>query len=314
MREEKAAPRVGSSGSGLLGRGRPSGRADGPIIDMHLHSYGDDYWGGRTHPSGQPSPSTAREHRQQTRAQMDRHRIELAVVAGSLKSIEEYGAADPRFIRGLAFSGELPPLEEFERLIRTGQVQVFGEIGSAYYGMTLNDPLFTPYLELCERYDIPVAYHTGGAPRQVHRVRPEFRLALGDPFLIEDVIVRHPRLRLYLMHAGEVYFEHTVRLMKMFPDLYADLGVLLWADPLPQSYAIDFLKRAQTADLLDRVMFGTDQMVWPGAIGASIDFLNGLEFLTRQEKADIFYNNARHFLKLEVPSTRRPTAAGHSPP
>ncbi|NNF67294.1 MAG: amidohydrolase family protein, partial [Gammaproteobacteria bacterium] len=94
-------------------------------------------------------------------------------------------------------------------------------------------------------------------------------------------------------------YEHAVRLMVMFPGVYADLGVLLWADPLTKSYAVDFLKRAQTAGILDRVMFGTDQMVWPGAVSASVEYLNGLDFLSEPEKADIFYNNARRFLRLE---------------
>lgn len=273
---------------------------DGPIIDMHLHSYDDgNYWGGRTHPSGQASPDSAAAHRQQTIAEMQANRIELAVVAGSLESVANYAGADDRFIRGLSFDGALPGLDEFEALLREEKIQVFGELGTAYHGKTLNDPMFAPYLALCEQYDIPVAYHTGGGPPMVHGARPEFRLALGDPFLIEDVLVRHPRLRVYLMHAGEVYYEHAVRLMVMFPGLYADLGVLLWANPLPKSYAVDFLERAKAAGILDRVMFGTDQMVWPGAISASVEFLNGLDFLSESEKADILYNNARRFLRLD---------------
>lgn len=275
-------------------------RYDGPIIDMHLHSYNDgNYWGGRTHPSGQASPSSAAAHRQQTIAEMDANRIELAVIAGSLESVADFAGADDRFIRGLSYNGTLPPVDEFEALVRDGKLQVFGELGTVYYGKTLNDPIFAPYLALCEQYDIPVAYHTGGGPPMVHGALPEFRLLLGDPFLIEDVLVRHPRLRVYLMHAGEVYYEHAVRLMVMFPGLYADLGVLLWANPLPKSYAVDFLERAKAAGILDRVMFGTDQMVWPGAISASVEFLNGLDFLSESEKADILYNNARRFLRLD---------------
>ncbi|MBT8145164.1 MAG: amidohydrolase family protein, partial [Gammaproteobacteria bacterium] len=288
-------------------------RYDGPIIDMHLHSYGDDYWGGRTHRSGQPSPATAAAHQEQTRKQMDANRVELAAVSGTAASVSTYAEADSRFLRGLSYHGELPSPEVFEELIRAGKIQIFGEIGSVYYGKTLADPEFAPYLKLCEQYDIPVAYHTGGAPQNVHRARPDFRLAMGDPFLIEDVLVRHPNLRVYLMHAGEVYYEHAIRLMAMFPNVYADLGVLLWVNPLPQSYAVSFLERARAAGMLDRVMFGTDQMVWPGAIGASVDFLNGLDFLTGQEKADIFYNNAYRFLRLDKKAGKPQPAASPQP-
>jgi len=50
---------------------------------------------------------------------------------------------------------------------------------------------------------------------------------------------------------------------------------------------------------MDRIMFGSDQMIWTYAIEKSILFLNTLTFLTRQDKEDIFYNNAARFLKLK---------------
>jgi predicted TIM-barrel fold metal-dependent hydrolase len=46
-------------------------------------------------------------------------------------------------------------------------------------------------------------------------------------------------------------------------------------------------------------MFGSDQMKWPYAIGKSVDFLNNLDFLSEQDKEDIFYNNAARFIRLE---------------
>jgi hypothetical protein len=87
--------------------------------------------------------------------------------------------------------------------------------------------------------------------------------------------------------------------MLAYPRLYTDVAVLLWVHPLTKSYAVDFLKRAKEAGMLDRVMFGSDQMVWPHAIEKSIEYLNSMDFLTEEEKRDIFYNNAVRFLRLE---------------
>lgn len=50
--------------------------------------------------------------------------------------------------------------------------------------------------------------------------------------------------------------------------------------------------------MLDRVMFCSDQMVWPNAIGISIEAIQSLDFLTMEEKAEIFYHNAARFLSL----------------
>jgi predicted TIM-barrel fold metal-dependent hydrolase len=46
-------------------------------------------------------------------------------------------------------------------------------------------------------------------------------------------------------------------------------------------------------------MFGSDQMMWRCAIEKSIDFLNSVDFLTSQEKENIFNHNAARSLKLK---------------
>jgi len=73
----------------------------------------------------------------------------------------------------------------------------------------------------------------------------------------------------------------------------------LWVEPLTQRYVTDFLRNAKQAGYLNRVMFGSDGMKWPYAIGKSIDFLKSLDFLSEQDKEDIFYNNAARFLKIK---------------
>jgi hypothetical protein len=66
-----------------------------------------------------------------------------------------------------------------------------------------------------------------------------------------------------------------------------------------------FLIEAKRRRLLDRVMFGSDQMRWPEAIGLAIDRVNHLDFLTIEEKQDIFYDNAATFLGLTAEQIAR---------
>ena len=101
------------------------------------------------------------------------------------------------------------------------------------------------------------------------------------------------------MHAGENFFENTLRMMDGYPNLYADLGVELWLHPLTKDYGTRFLKSAKEYGFLDRVLFGSDQMVWPEAISSSIDFLNAMNFLTNDEKEMILYRNAKTFLGIK---------------
>jgi hypothetical protein len=88
-------------------------------------------------------------------------------------------------------------------------------------------------------------------------------------------------------------------MMDGYPNLHADLGVEMWLHPMTKDFAVKFLKSAKEYGFLDRVMFGSDQMVWPDAITKSIDFLNDLNFLTKDEKEMIFYKNAKKFLGIE---------------
>ena len=45
-------------------------------------------------------------------------------------------------------------------------------------------------------------------------------------------------------------------------------------------------------------MFGSDQMVWPEAIGMAIDGIESATFLTKEQKRDIFHGNAVRFFRL----------------
>ena len=276
------------------------------IIDMHLHSYDElrfkeqsiDYYGNK-------GSANAKVHFNDIYTALKKFNIVKAVVSGKQASVEDWKAKDTdnRIIRGITL--ELPTDEgmdsvKLENLIKEGKIEVFGEIGTYYSGTTLSDSIWQPYLRICESYDIPVAVHTGGGdPGGTYSWSPKARLKYGDPYLIEDVLVKYPKLRIYIMHSGEDWHEHALRLMAYYPQLYSDVGAMLWVEPLTQRYVTDFLRNAKQAGYLNRVMFGSDPMRWPYAIKKSIDFLNSLEFLSKQDKQDIFYNNAARFLKLK---------------
>ena len=278
-----------------------SAMASAQVIDMHMHSYTEnDFWVGKAR-NGFESSKTSKEHLEQTIQKMNQHKIEYAVICGTIESIERYAKADNRFIPAYQdYEEKLIPVKQFEEYIISGKIKVFGEVMAVYKGMTLTDSMYQPYLAICEKYGVPVAYHSGGSfPNAQQLGWPKYRIALGDPFLIEDVLVRYPKLKLYLMHAGENFFENTLRMMDGYPNLYADLGVELWLHPLTKDYGTRFLKSAKKYGFLDRVLFGSDQMVWPEAISSSIDFLNYMDFLTPVEKEMILYKNAQKFLGLK---------------
>lgn len=61
---------------------------------------------------------------------------------------------------------------------------------------------------------------------------------------------------------------------------------------------LQYLEGLVDAGFGKRVMFGSDQMVWPGVIERAIDRIEGADFLSAEQKRDIVYNNAARLFRL----------------
>ena len=145
---------------------------------------------------------------------------------------------------------------------------------------------------------MPVAIHMtgGGLPDE-----PAFRVRLGDPLLLEEVLVRHPKLRVNLMHAGLPFLEGTLAIMRRYPLVYADLSKISDANAYPREQFHEYLRSLMRANLGSRLMFGSDA-AGPGALGPSIEGITSASFLSDSEKRAILCENAARFFRL----TRRP--------
>jgi len=276
-----------------------------PIIDMHLHAYGlDDGEPPAVNPvTGQPSTArTSAELRDMSLAALKRYNIVKAVASGPPEIVDQWREADPDRIIAGAFvydTNPLPDLAELRVDIQAGRVQVLGELVLQHLGIAPNDPCMEPYYALAEEMDIPVGIHTGIGPpgTPYDPCCPNFRVTLGNPILVEEVLIRHPRLRIYLMHGGAPYLQETKAIMAVYPQVYVDLATINWI--LPREEFHGYLRELIVAGFGKRLLFGSDQMVWPEAIGMAVEGIESAAFLTAEEKRDIFYNNAVRFLRLD---------------
>jgi predicted TIM-barrel fold metal-dependent hydrolase len=186
---------------------------------------------------------------------------------------------------------------------------LLGELGLQYRGVSPADPLLDPYYSLAEEFDVPMAVHTGlGDAGTPYGCCPAFRAALGNPALVEEALIRHPRLRVSLMHAGYPYLAETKALLYVYPQVYVDVAVLDWAVPRAEFHA--YLRSLVVAGFAKRIMFGSDQMIWPDMIGKAVEGVDSADFLTQEQKQDIFYDNAARFLQLDAATIAR----HHAPP
>jgi predicted TIM-barrel fold metal-dependent hydrolase len=278
-----------------------------PIIDVHLHAYLPQSYVPNTNPVTKKPPvsTSAEEHMHATLDAMDKHNVILGYVSGALKAGNAWKEFAPdRFVAGASFgyAGEVT-LEELRAHFEDGRLGLMGEITSQYEGLSPSDPQLDPYFTLAEELDIPVGIHTGtSAPRTAFGhpsggASPKFRLRYGNPLLLEDLLVEHPNLRVFMMHAGDPWLNETLAMLWMYPDLYVDLSAKNWL--YPKEVFHRYLKALVDAGYIKRLMFGSDQMIWPEAIGLAIEGIESADFLTDDQKQDIFYNNAVRFFHLE---------------
>jgi hypothetical protein len=283
----------------------------GPIIDVHLHAHTQESLAQPVpNPAtGELSPKTAEEHLTRSLAIMKERNVVLGIVSGSaLADVEAWDAAAPdRIMKGISVDDPTRFMrpQDLDRLLREKRLDVLGEVAAQYAGYSPSDPAFDAYWTVAAKHGVPVGIHTCGAPRGTpYTCCPKFRLALGDPLLLEDVLVKYPKLRVYVMHAGGFFPQNALMLMTMYQHVYVDISTLTWT-PIAGDLLEPFLIEAKRRRLLDRVMFGSDQMRWPEAIALAIDRVNRLSFLTVEEKKDIFYDNAAQFLGLTAEEIAR---------
>lgn len=235
----------------------------------------------------------------QTLAVMERRNI-IGVVGADPAIVAKWKEAAPdRIIPSLDFNlardSETTP-QDIAAMVEDGTIKVLGEVSNQYGGFAPNAPEFEPYWAMAEEADLPIGIHIGTMPPgSAYLYGGTPRIALGDPFLLEDVLVKHPRLRVYMMHAGYPHIGRTIAMMRQYPQLYVGIGVLPVTMPRAEFHA--FLERLVRAGMGKRIMFGSDQMIWPGIIDASIEAVETAD-LTKAQKRDIFYNNAARFLRF----------------
>jgi len=227
--------------------------------------------------------------------------VTVAVTDGELEVMEKWKqAAEGRILPALPFDPESgkPTVDELRQLVKSKRVLAFAEISSQYEGIAVTDPRMEPYFALAEELDIPVGIHMGpGPPGAPYVFAPNYRMKLSSLLALEDVLVKHPKLRVWAMHAGWPLVEDTIGALYAHPQLYVDIGIIDYAFPRKQFY--DFLHRIIDAGFENRIMFGSDEMVWPDAVSAAIDTIQNDPALSPEQKRDILYNNAARFLRLK---------------
>jgi len=196
-----------------------SAQSNLPIIDMHMHAntVNKDADGRPLSRPCNPSPcqgppaqaETEEDVLRLTLETMERNNIVLGFLSQyPLENVYRWvDAAPDRFIASPSFQDpDLIDLDGLRKEYEAGRLGGLGEIGVQYAGISATDPKLEPFYALAEEFDVPVLIHhhgTGGPSEQ-------FRISIGHPEQLEEVLIRHPKLRLFIETSGFPFLGETI--------------------------------------------------------------------------------------------------------
>ena len=242
------------------------------MIDMHLHAYAVDSQGPpplglcapfpgfppwdqripyteafvallKTPPCSDPvwSPQTDAELQRRTLAELERYNI-IAVTSGSAGKVAQWQRMAPRrILPAIEFQlgPNAPSIEALRELHALGRLVVIGEVTNQYAGIAPDDPKMEPYYQLAEELDLPIGLHIGtGPPGTPYLGLSGYRARLHSPLSVEEVLIRHPKLRIYIMHAGFPMLDDLLAVLYVHPQVYVDVGVIAYTQPRDVLYPL----------------------------------------------------------------------------
>ena len=303
----------------------------GPIIDMHLHAMGAADqgppplsmcvgFGAQVHDPSIPwgaafmaalknptcdnpivSSISDEALRDETLEILKRLDI-LGVLSGPRERVAAWKALAPdNILAGHEFNlmrDDYTP-QEIADYFASGGFEVFGEISNQYSGIAADDERMRGFWAMAAEHDIPVGIHIGVGPPGAPYLFSGYRARLHSPLALEEILVRHSTLRVYIMHAAWPLRDELKAMLYAHPQVYVDTGILQTA--LTRAEYYDFLEDLVRAGFGKRIMFGSDQMVWPGLIEEGVKAINEAPFLSTEQKAEILHDNAARFLRMSSP-------------
>lgn len=283
-----------------------------PIIDMHFHIT-KGFEDNEVYNNREVDIDTAKLD--WVVEDFNKNKVVLVLGGGTLKYANMYAKADNLFWAGLVFpciktvKQDEPCEKEFfsesqlREIYKAGNLKSLGESMFNYYGIPPTDKRLEPYWKIAEEFEIPIGIHadTGPPPERMNKEeRPNYNPTFANPELLKPILEKHPNLKIYLMHYGGGYSEQSLELMKSYPQIHCEISAVSMFAPKkvwgPQ------VKRLFDEGLGNRLMFASDYF---GTVRENIEIIYNIEWLTDQQKKNIYYNNAAKFLNLSESEIER---------
>jgi hypothetical protein len=287
---------------------------DFPVIDVHQHIYNSaNFWfTGFDHiPFNKyDKPS---EHYFALVQKMKDNNVVLAIAGSNLTAVDEYYEDYPENRSLFLYSAEYGKIEntflpitlsKLRDAIKEQKIRSFGELTGIQEGIPFDDPSYMELYALADSFSLPVFIHTGIVPKSIYERFPLYAFEKSNPAYLKPVLEKFPDVNFNAAHFGisskdEFDFEDDViEMMKTYDNFYVDIGATIWWSTSGEMISKSFIKRAVDEGVVDKILFASDEMIWPDALTAAVNYIKQANYLTKDEKEKILYYNAATFLKL----------------
>lgn len=269
------------------------------IIDAHLHFVNDFYFDRIAAAAGHENSA---EH---LREQYELQDIVHGIVMGN-RGPEPGHHAYPEFLSycvGIERMAEA--VRDMERQVALVEENlqrrecVGIKLYPGYDRFYIYDERLAPIYALAEKYDKPVAVHTGLTASS------DAILKYSHPLILDEAAARWTKVQFVMCHIGNPWLADAVAVMEKNPNVAVDLSGLL-ERKIPDMALFLQKKKGyvrmlndwlEYLDCYDRVMFGTD---WPLAnLGDYIAFTKA--FVPEAEWSKVFFASAAQIYQPQLP-------------
>ena len=214
--------------------------------------------------------------------------------------VASYVARDPARLIGFGSVDPSDPaaIDELERM--TQDLGLVGcKLGPIYQNV---DPLGPEFLRVCEaleRLELPMLIHQGTTFARAGS------LLQARPILLDEIALRHPRLKIVIAHVGHPWFDEAIAVVRRHPFVFADVSALVSRRWL----LYQALVSAVEYGVAHKLLFGTDfpfftaqQMIDGLRSVTGPAFGPGMPVIDEQVVEDIIHRPSLELLEISVPS------------
>ena len=293
--------------------GNASDLANYPVIDVHQHIYKSNFWSGGTSNTGLIAATNYTEHYESLVEEMKANNIVIALAGGPQSAVDYYYEEYPENNNVFWYGAEYMTIgrRNYEETLSSvsdyaaeGKIKVIGELTGIYQGLPLDDTSYQRLYAIADTFSLPVFIHTGIVPIQIYQYWPAYGFERSNPVFLKPMLDSFPNVNFNAAHFGvsnhgDYDFETDMLFMMTdYANLWVDIGAVAWYDAVGTSKTTNFIKKAISMELENKIMYASDEMVWPAAVTVSVEYIKNADFLTVEQKKKILYWNAAEYLKL----------------